>query len=530
MKKAISNFLTVLLVLLGIQLNAATITSNSTGGDWSSSSTWVGGVVPGSLDDVVINGTVTLDGNYSCNNITIASTATLVNENNWSRSLTVNVEMINSGIVKSDVTASTLSLYLKGDLQNYGDYEVDITYMDNGTSHKITLSSGKWLKGNWYFGANDIVDFQSDIRFKEAYIDGVIGTSKTQFKTNNYRFDTYKITLREMEVLSAGNIKLDSSVVEYFTLTGNATTEGYTSIGYNVSYNGEITNNGTLANEYNWSRTLVSSGKLTNYGNVISDATSSTFTIDLYGDLDNQNIYSPTNTYINGNAQLSCKEDKYLEGKWYLDGTDSLTLTSDLLFTQAEINGTKNSSEITTVVTNGYTFNTLNMLLQRLKFKGSDTLNLDSSVIRYAVVEGDAISTGYTSIGYDVSFSGDITNNGTLANEYNWSRTLIINGKLTNDGNVISDASPSTFTIDLYGDIDNRNIYSPNYTYINGNAQLSCEEDKHLKGKWYLDGTDSITLRSDLLFTQAEINGTKNSSEISTVVTNGYAFNTLNML
>ena len=66
-----SRLFLLLTVIVSAQLNYAQIVSAADGG-WNQSATWVGGVVPGAADNVVINHTVTLDvPNAACNDVTI---------------------------------------------------------------------------------------------------------------------------------------------------------------------------------------------------------------------------------------------------------------------------------------------------------------------------------------------------------------------------------------------------------------------------------------------------------------------------
>lgn len=92
---------------------AAVITSTGTGGLWSVGSTWSGGVVPTSGDDVTIaaGATVTVDVNTAtCLNITIAGTLTF----NAGINLDVNSNWTNNGVL----TAGTGSVTYKGATNN----------------------------------------------------------------------------------------------------------------------------------------------------------------------------------------------------------------------------------------------------------------------------------------------------------------------------------------------------------------------------------------------------------------------------
>ena len=64
------------LFVISTNINAASITSTGTGGLWNAISTWTGGVVPGSGDDVTIatGTTVTLDADKACTNLTLNGT------------------------------------------------------------------------------------------------------------------------------------------------------------------------------------------------------------------------------------------------------------------------------------------------------------------------------------------------------------------------------------------------------------------------------------------------------------------------
>lgn len=113
-----SNFqkwLLCVMLLLGGTVSAATITSTTTGGTWSTGSTWVGGVVPGTADTVIIasGATVTLTAARTVVNVTI-NTGGILNIGSVN-ALTVSGNFVNSGTF----SATTGRLYLTGTTGNF---------------------------------------------------------------------------------------------------------------------------------------------------------------------------------------------------------------------------------------------------------------------------------------------------------------------------------------------------------------------------------------------------------------------------
>ncbi len=114
------------LFFLSARLFPATITSNAMTGNWSTPASWVGGVVPGAGDDVIIanNANITVNGNYTClslilnggnqpssviisgtNSLTVTNTTTLFcNSNNDWKSVVVDNGSFTSGSVTMNST------------------------------------------------------------------------------------------------------------------------------------------------------------------------------------------------------------------------------------------------------------------------------------------------------------------------------------------------------------------------------------------------------------------------------------------
>jgi hypothetical protein len=123
-------FLFALLLMGPHQLLAATITSTTTGGPWSSTATWVGGVLPTASDDVVIaaGATVAIDQNATMNTLSVAGN--LVFEVITARTVVVSTSasIFSGGALRVGASGSVINhvLEIAGDLTNDGTLDLFI--------------------------------------------------------------------------------------------------------------------------------------------------------------------------------------------------------------------------------------------------------------------------------------------------------------------------------------------------------------------------------------------------------------------
>ena len=147
--KASKLLLLIAVLLISAQLNNAQIVSAADGG-WNQTATWVGGVVPGASDNVIINHTVTLDvTDAACNDLTINDKLRFAIDGTVS-GITVDGNItINSGAllrVESRSPAGTANsfvehtLNLKGNLTNNGTLDFRGGSNGGGTANGVLIS------------------------------------------------------------------------------------------------------------------------------------------------------------------------------------------------------------------------------------------------------------------------------------------------------------------------------------------------------------------------------------------------------
>ncbi|MFO0496294.1 MAG: T9SS type A sorting domain-containing protein [Flavobacteriia bacterium] len=138
---------------------AATITSTPIGGNWSSATTWIGGVVPTTNDDVIIVSGATVTSsttNDVCRDVSVTGTLNFLNA---SRVLNVgrNLTLFNGGTIHSGSTTGTLNVLgnviigsVSTDVLTIGRVSLNVSGSTevNGNAKFISALGGKTFMGN----------------------------------------------------------------------------------------------------------------------------------------------------------------------------------------------------------------------------------------------------------------------------------------------------------------------------------------------------------------------------------------------
>ena len=479
MKKSI--LLSLLLVVLTFNLQAQ-IRSTTTGGYWNDPGTWVGAVIPGSANDVVIDGPVILAtaSGYTilseyCKNLTITAVGSLKNGDYGGGSgiypLVVSENVTNYGIV-ADGPSDALKILISGDLENnniWMPYQTEFQISDN---HNLKLAPGKTFGSRIVNNGASTFTALSDLIFTCDFMgDGNLNRENFYLNGKTLVLGSHSIELRKCLINSGtltgdfhikGNFKVDMYPSDTMFFIGNVTVDDtLTCNPYNGGYaieklkiTGDITNNGVISDNDGDNPddlSLLITGNIVNNGTWNCNFVNFTGTETQYVSQASGKQFDCYFTDLNPASKIQALSNITIVKDFNLNGTtlemDGLTLTIKGWLQNGFI---KNAT-----LHNGFIQNLTS--LDNLVIEGLVTAETNN-IFQNSVVVNDTLQSkeyGGGSIIYTVKVEGNIRNNGVIRNY----------------------SADDQLALQITGNIENYGVWSCYAVNLNGTATQNLMQD-----------------------------------------------------
>lgn len=475
------------------------------------------------LSNISITGNYKLDGRIRVqHNVVLNDQATLLdtlhNDTFHNTTLHIRGKFTNQGtLITNPSTSYTLDVDIWNDFTNEGKWAPFRTFLRANVDRKISQTEGKSFEG--YFEKRDStgkVLLGSNVTFRNNTFELGKGT----LAATGYELETVNYTLRNGKIESDRRLWLRNTILAVVSLSGDYKLAGRMLVQHNVVLNGLATLLDTLHNDTFFNTTLHVRGKMVNEGTLINHPSSSyRLTVDVWNHLENKGKWAPLQTSFRATTdqQISQLAGKQFEGYFYKSDTlGKVVLGSDVKF----FNNTFDLNK-STLQCGGFTLHTQNFTLKNGKINSEGTLWIQNSILVNMAIFGNYRLRGKTWVQHDVVLNGLVTLTDTLHNDTFFTTTLRVRGNMVNEGAVINHpASSYTLDVDVWGNLNNKNIWAPKSTILKGTAdqQLSQAAGKSFRGAFLEGDTISkIVLGSDVHFADNGFNLSK-----GTLVTNGF--------
>ncbi|MDM8565390.1 hypothetical protein QUF74_07030 [Candidatus Halobeggiatoa sp. HSG11] len=544
-------FILVTTFLLTSSAWAATISSTITGGNWDDVATWDGGNIPTELDNVVINGDVVVNSNVTINDLEIAEKATLQNSSN--RTLTINGDVNNQGIVQDSRNGYGLTLEVSGNVTNDGvfngtnlDLEIAGDVINNGiwsgSNLRLTegassrVISGNPISSDVYFEAdfeliNTNLTFAGDVNFAGHTITLPNSTSI------NFTKDVLEADLvSQTDTLFVFNGDEKQNISGNFTgpvnlsgngekvISGNSTINGSlvieegiilrNSSNRTLTVNGDVTNNGTVKDSENgYGLTLEVFGNITNNGTF----TGNNLSVELTGDLINDGTWDNGDTRLTGDNESRVIKSEQIASKMHFDADVTLSTTNAIIFTEdvdfadhaiislSDLTFLKDVSNANLSLQNDSSFNFNGDEKQNifgtftgpvnLSGNGEKIISSDSTINGSLLIEeGVVLQNSSNRI---LTVNGNIINNGTIKDSENgYGLTLKVFGNITNNDTLTG----NNLSVELTGDLINDGTWDNGDTRLTGEKSPRIIKGGQIASKMYFDSDLMLSETNALIF------------------------------
>lgn len=514
-----------------------TITSTTTGGLWDYTGTWVGGVIPGQNNDVIIDGTVTVNQTCNIRNLTINS-GKILQPNNYYGTYTINItgNITNNGTIRLNPSGNNFDILVTGNVQNNGYWETRTLAFGGQNTQFISNSAGKFLitsmrKRNWgdiTYSTNKIIA-ASDIILKGDFeLNGVVNNVWTGGILD---MAGYSLTLASSASVLNGMVQnvphlfvIENSRLENIEFSGDMTLHGTGRI-YNseVYFNGTITIADTLQPYPYYSPRVNFRGNIINNGIIRAHKDGQTLDLAAWGNVHNNGIWQTRIAYFPGkNTQMiSQSPGMFFQGEIRKRDMSNFTYTSGGLVAASDLTF-NNDVDLQGVIIDTWGWGSIDMAGFSLYLQANGNIYygtvknvphiymMENSRLESVNFNGDVVLHNRVRIyNSEVVFNGNVTITDTLFPYPYYSPRLTIKGNVTNNGIIRKHADGQFIDLRIYGNISNNGIWQPRITYLpsTSNQTLSQAPGKFFEGELYKreiddmgNSTGQIIAGSDLTF------------------------------
>ncbi|MBN1339823.1 MAG: hypothetical protein JXA03_10900 [Bacteroidales bacterium] len=487
MQKLHFNLFWIFLLLGAIPVEAQ-IQSTTAGGAWNEGNTWVGSIVPGPGDDVVINGPVYVTIGAACNSITVSSSGTLTSYGSASWTLTVNGNILNNGIICDNTTANTrLYLNVYGNIENhatwtnYGIYafgDAD-SYIGSDQPFEVEQFHNNKTSGD-FLALSGLVFNSTVINFNFKSLIFVYG----------YSLDLLNMSeLRDITIGQGTTLHCDGTGLLYNVTGSTVSFTGEHYIGGGCSFN-EVYNNGILQNWGATNYSVAFNGSLFNYGEIRDSPYGGYLLINFDGTLSNEGVWTNHLLNANGIADQLIFATTPFEVDYFDNNntTGNISVISDVIFKGTTLRFYNRNlvvgGNILTLEGPGYAHEVA--FLTGYKTIQSD----DNYYFTYSSFDNTNLS-GTFNAGAQCVFTNGLTNNGTLQNVGGSSSTIQVLCDITNHGVIRNHPMGGHLDLEITGNINHQGT-----SWENHETRLNGSSDQYVYMYNYHDIYSSVKLLS----------------------------------
>lgn len=460
--------LALVAVLATVTIAANTITSVPAGGDWTNPATWVGGVVPGQNDDVIINGTVAAT-TTTVRSVTVNAGATLTGMGGpqW---LTVTGTFTNNGSMKLNSGNWGFTLYSRNAVVNNGIWRISgVEFKDNSTYY---IGGTGIYEGEVILKAdsNAVLKATSDLRVgcRMDLTGQNWSWTKLDMQQHALILDGSTAVYRAGSLTGAivSNVRdivvRKNGFLENVTMTGDITLRDSVAVSSNVHFYGTLVNEGILTIT-GGPKYLYIHGPFTNNGSILPHKDNWSFTIDMDADFHNNGVWNPSRTRVvaEKDVTFSHSAGKLFEGD-AIEITDTvgsliagsdIELRSSLICTAPDWKWWFVDMRNHALTLDGRRGSYLAGVTDRLVIQNAHNVILrNNAALQSVTLYGDVHFYGHVVIGANMSIVGSLVNHDTLRGG-GGPNYLKMYGPFRNEGYVTWHPVRWHFEIQMHGDL-----------------------------------------------------------------------------